>query len=444
MARLRWWRGPAGDRRAGLLVLAGLVGFVGAVYVAVVLGGGALIGQTGSPHVGLSVLATAIVAMGFEPVRARLERLATRVVHGGRPSPYEVLSRFADDVAGSYPDEELPGRMAKVLAEGTGAQWAQVWLVVHGRLTLAATWPPGAAADETTPAPEDSRGPRSHEVRHAGELLGVLRLRTSEDRQLTPVEERLFAGLAAQSGLVLRGARLRAELAERLAELSVRAEELRLSRRRLVDMQADERRRLERDIHDGAQQHLVALTVNLRLAQTLVQRAPERATAVISAQREAAALTIETLLSLARGIYPRSLREEGLTAALEAAAGTSALPVRVTATGVGRYPAPVEAAVYFCCLEALQNAAKHSGARHVDVRLHGDGRGLTATVQDDGSGMEDARVTGGAGLSNMRDRIDAVGGTLTVDSQPGHGVSVRAWVPAALVPAPRSDRAVPR
>ncbi|HSK55585.1 MAG TPA: sensor histidine kinase [Jiangellales bacterium] len=442
MARLRWWRGSARDRRAGLLVLAGLVGFVGVVYVTVVLGGGALIGQTRSPHVGLSVLATAIVALGFEPVRARLDRLATRVVHGGRPSPYEVLSRFSDDVIGSYPSEELPGRMAKVLAEGTGAEWAQVWLVVHGRLALAATWPRGVDA-ETPPAPEDPPGLRSHEVRHAGELLGVLRLRTSEGRPLTPVEERLFAGLAAQSGLVLRGARLRAELAERLAELSVRAEELRLSRRRLVDMQDDERRRLERDIHDGAQQHLVALTVNLRLAQTLVQRAPERAAAVISAQRDAAGLTIETLLSLARGIYPRSLREEGVTAALEAVVGTSALPVEVTATGVGRYPAPVEAAVYFCCLEALQNAAKHSGARHVDVRLHGDDHGLTATVQDDGRGMDGARFAGGAGLSNMRDRIDAVGGTLTVESQPGRGVTVRARVPAALVPAPRSHGTVP-
>jgi signal transduction histidine kinase len=438
VARLRWWRGSARDRRVGLLVLAGLVGFVGVVYVTVVLGGGALIGQTRSPNVGLSVLATAIVALGFEPVRARLDRLATRVVHGGRPSPYEVLSRFSDDVTGSYPSEELPRRMAKVLAEGTGAEWAQVWLVVHGRLALAATWPRSLGADEPPPAAEDPPGLRSHEVRHAGELLGVLRLRTSEGRPLTPVEERLFAGLAAQSGLVLRGARLRAELAERLAELSVRAEELRLSRRRLVDMQDDERRRLERDIHDGAQQHLVALTVNLRLAQTLVQRAPQRAAAVIGAQRDAAGLTIETLLSLARGIYPRSLREKGVTAALQAVVGTSALPVEVTATGVGRYPAPVEAAVYFCCLEALQNAAKHSGARHVDVRLHGDDHGLTATVQDDGRGMDGARAAGGAGLSNMKDRIDSVGGTLTVDSQPGRGVTVRAWVPAALVPAART------
>jgi len=159
---------------------------------------------------------------------------------------------------------------------------------------------------------------------------------------------------------------------------------------------------------------------------------------VISAQRDAAGLTIETLLSLARGIYPRSLREEGVTAALQAVVGTSALPMEVTATGVGRYPAPVEAAVYFCCLEALQNAAKHSGARHVDVRLHGDDHGLAATVRDDGRGMDGSRVAGGAGLSNMRDRIDAVGGTLTVESQPGRGVTVRAWVPAALVPAART------
>ena len=278
MGRLSRFRRSRADRQAGLLVLAGLAIFVGGVYVVVVLGGGMLIGRTSSPSLALSVLATAIVALAFEPVQSRLERLAADLVRGGKPSPYDVLSRFSETVTGSYASEELPARMAKVLADGTGAEWAQVWLSVNDQLTLAAIWPPDAdTSDDTPPGAHEPAGRRALEVRQAGELLGVLRLQERERQPLTPVEERLFAGLAAQAGLVLHGARLRAELSLRLDELSARAEELRVSRERLVDTQDAERKRLERDIHDGAQQHLVALAVNLRLAQTLARRSPERA-----------------------------------------------------------------------------------------------------------------------------------------------------------------------
>ena len=257
---------------AAALVLAGLAGFVLLVYVVVVLGGGVLIGHTTSPDVTLSVLATAVVALAFGPVQARLEALASRAVHGGQPSPYDVLARFSQNVS-SHPTEELPTRMARVLADGTGAAWTQVWLVVGDRTTLAATWPPDAtrepAAGEPAPTDDAVPGRRSRQVRQGGELLGVLVVQEREHVPLTSVEERLFAGLASQAGLVLRGARLRAELESRLVELTARAGELSASRQRMVDAQDAERRRLERDIHDGAQQHLVALAVNLRLAETL-------------------------------------------------------------------------------------------------------------------------------------------------------------------------------
>jgi signal transduction histidine kinase len=439
------WRSRR-ERRAALLVMGGLLGFVVSVYVVIVLGGGVLIGHTDSPQVGLSVLATAVVALGFGRVQERLERLATRVVHDGRPSPYDVLSRFAGNVTGSYANEELPPRMAMVLAEGTGAEWAQVWLHVQGRLTLAATWPPDTSA-VLTPPPELSLrakavadGPagdaaaggdrlRWLPVRHRGELLGVLRLREREREPLTPVEERLFFGLAAQAGLVLRGARLRAELAARLVELVARAQELRESRERLVDTQDDERRRLERDIHDGAQQHLVALAVNLRLAQTLAERAPERAGAVLAAQVEAAQETIETLTDLSRGIYPRLLGEEGLVPALRAAASNSPVPVQVYAEGLARYPAGIEAAAYFCCLEALQNAAKHSGASRVALRLRDRDGVIELEVADDGKGFDPLVVGTGVGMASMRDRLDSVGGSLTVTAAAGAGVAVRGRIP---------------
>jgi signal transduction histidine kinase len=410
------------------------------VYVVVVLGGGWLIGQTSSPNVGLSVLATAAVALGFEPVQGRLETWANRVVHAGRRSPYDVLTRLADTTAGSIPSEEIPGRMALVLAEGTGAEWTQVWLVVRDQLSLAATWPPSAAAAATADAwdgASDTPGHRSLPVRHAGEMLGVLRLKERDGEPLSAVEERLFAGLADQAGLVLRGARLRAELAQRVDELTLRADELTASRRRLVDTQDEERRRLERDIHDGAQQHLVALAVNLRLAHNLAQRSPERATMVLKEQSQAAEDTIRTLTELSRGIYPRLLTDAGLGAALEAAAKTSPVPVTVSVEP-GRLAAGVEAAAYFCCLEALQNSVKHARAQHVSVHVRTHEGDLLVRVEDDGVGFESATSPSGEGAANMRDRVETVGGRLALTSTPGGGTTVEARIPLRPVPKQRS------
>ena len=186
---------------------------------------------------------------------------------------------------------------------------------------------------------------------------------------LTAVEERLFVGLAAQAGLVLRLVGLRAQLEDRHHELRARTQELEGSRGRVIEAQDAERSRLERDIHDGAQQHLVALAVNLRLAQVVAGRSPERAAEVLAAQADAARLALDTLSSLSRGIYPRMLAEDGLVAALRSGVGASAVPVTVEAEGSGRPPPVLEAALYFCCMEAVQNAAKHSGAARVTVRL---------------------------------------------------------------------------
>jgi signal transduction histidine kinase len=420
-----------------VVVLAGLAAFVVGVYVVVVLGGGALIGRTDSPSLPLSVLATAIVALGFAPVQAALERAATRLGHGGAPTPYDVLSRFSETVTGGYATEELPARISMLLAQGTGAQWAQVWLSVSDHLTLAATWPVDAAADPTPPDPQPDaadttgEGRRALTVRHGGQFLGVLRLQQRPGLPLTAVEERLFSGLAAQAGLVLRLIGLRAELRARHEELLARADELTASRERLIETQDDERRRLERDIHDGAQQHLVALAVNLRLAQTVAARSPERAARLLAQQADAACEAIETLSQLSRGIYPRLLADEGLLPALRSAVATSAIGVTLDAGGVGRLPTPVEAALYFCCMEAVQNAAKHSGATAVTVRLGEDAGRWRLTVTDDGTGFDPAqgRLAGtGTGLANMRDRLDAVGGRLTVGSVPGVGTTVTAVV----------------
>lgn len=415
----------------------GLLGFVAAVYTVVVLGGGALLGVTNSPSLPLSILATVIVALLFARVQSGLEQVAARMGLAGVPTPYEVLSQFSEMVTGGPATAEMPARMAKVLAEGTGAQWAQVWLVVDDALVLGAVWPHGAVGDPHAPSLQaeagegSASGQRTVAVRYGSEVLGVLRLQERPGQALTTVEQRLFAGLAAQSGLVLRQAGLQRELVVRHDELLAQAGELRASRERLIRTQDAERRRLERDMHDGAQQHLVALAVNLRLAQALADHSPDRAADVVASQAAAAVEAITTLSALSRGIYPRLLAHDGLVPALRSAVVASSVPVTLAAGDLGRLPSAVEAALYFCALEAVQNAAKHAGAGQVMVDLGQDSDVWWLRVSDDGAGFDpgDVRDSGaGAGLLNMSDRLSAVGGSVSVTSQHGVGTTVTAVV----------------
>jgi signal transduction histidine kinase len=161
-----------------------------------------------------------------------------------------------------------------------------------------------------------------------------------------------------------------------------------------------------------------------------VERSPERTDQLIAAQRTAATATIETLISLSRGIYPRLLVDEGLAPALRAAISTSPLPVELRASGIGRYSAEVEAAAYFCVLEALQNSTKHSFAGTVRVDLRDVSGLLTAVVADDGAGFDLGTAGSGAGLANMRDRVESLGGTLGIETTRGRGTVVEARLPA--------------
>src|SRR5439155_1944710 len=226
---------------------------------------------------------------------------------------------------------------------------ASVWIRSDGQLVPSATWPA-----EAQPMPPE-QADRVAAVRHQGEELGELGVQKRPGEPVTPVEEKLLTDLAAQAGQVLRNVRLTADLQARLEQISQQAAELRESRQRIVAAQDAERRRLERNIHDGAQQHLVALAVKLRLAATLAKRDPEKARRSIMELKAQTAEALQTLRDLAQGIYPPGLHERGLLDALSAHA-------EVTADGVTRYDPDVEAAVYFCCLEALQNAAKHAHA----------------------------------------------------------------------------------
>ena len=239
-------------------------------------------------------------------------------------------------------------------------------------------------------------------VHHQGEVLGALSLSKRPGESLTPTEDKLVSDLAAQAGLVLRNVGLTEQLIARL-------EDLRASRQRLVSAQDQERRRIERNIHDGAQQQLVALAVKLNLAESLVGRDEDKERALVVQLKAEAQDALENLRDLARGIYPPLLADQGLGAALGAQARRAAIPVTVDADGIGRYPQEVEAAAYFCCLEALQNVAKYSRASHTVIRLSGDERHVGFSVEDDGAGFDVDVAPRGSGLTNMDDRISALG-----------------------------------
>jgi len=412
------------------LVYGALAAFITAVYVGIVVGIGTLIGSGGQPNLALSIVATAVVAVAFQPVRERLQKVANRLVYGKRATPYEVLSQFSERVAESYAASDVLPRMARVLAEGTGAAHAAVWLRSGSMLRQAALWPKGSEPAEPSRMVGDSLPQmvgtdRAVEVRHQGELLGALTVNKRQGESLTPVEEKLLDDLASQAGLVLKNVGL-------TDELLLRLEELRASRQRLVAAQDEERRRLERNLHDGAQQNLVALKVKLGLAEMFVDKDPARAKATLAELKADTDEALETLRDLARGIYPPLLADKGLYAALESQARKATIPVEVQADGIDRYPQDVEAAVYFCCLEALQNVQKYAKATRAIVHLAERDGDLIFEVEDDGKGFDPATAKRGSGMTNMADRLDALGGGVEVDSALGRGTQLRGHVPVLV------------
>lgn len=401
------------------VVFAVLAGFISLLYALVAVGLPVLVvGAEGSSGP-FTFAATILLVLLFQPVRDRARHIADRLVYGKRATPYEVLTEFSDRMAETLSTEDVLPQMAQILGAGAGAERARVWLRVGNELRSAASWPAESGSDaiqirgdELPTFPEE----RAVEVRHQGELLGALSVAMPANDPMNPAKEKLVEDLASQAGLVLRNVGL--------------IEELRASRQRLVKAQDEERRRLERNIHDGAQQQLVALGVKLGLAGRFVEQDPGRAKAMIEELRAEAQGALDDLRDLARGIYPPLLADQGLVAALQAQARKSPVPVRIEADGVARYTQEAEAAVYFCTLEALQNVAKYAQATQVYVRLGEQEGHLTFEVADDGAGFDPAGKGYGTGLQGMADRLSALGGRLSVDSAPGRGTIVRGTVPA--------------
>ncbi|MBW0119560.1 sensor histidine kinase, partial [Pseudonocardia abyssalis] len=254
--------------------------------------------------------------------------------------------------------------------------------------------------------------------------------RTGDADAVTGADERALGEVARRLAIVLRNRALDEALTDTLADLRRANTELRASRARLVSTADAERRRIERDLHDGAQQHLVAIAVGLRLVRDTAEEAGNAADVELLDELDRGVReSISALRDLAHGIYPPLLRDAGLPDALRAAAARSPLAVQVRAADVGRHPEPVEAAVYFCCLEALQNAAKHAPGSEVEIGIGRRDGQLVVEVADTGPGFPAGAAPTGAGLQNMADRLGAVGGSVRWVSAPGVGTTVTATVP---------------
>jgi signal transduction histidine kinase len=386
-----------------------------------------------------------------------LERFANRLVYGERHAPDEVLRTFGSRLSRAIPLDELLLQMVESLRKTLALQAAEVWTGTNGLLERTASVPEQGtghlslnASEEQVVARAGVSGPawvevwmpallpdgddpilRVAPITNSGELLGLIVARRGPgSERFNDEDDRVLTELARQVGLALHNVQLDSALQASLDEVRRQASELQASRARIVAASDQARRQIERNLHDGAQQHLVALAVNVRLARQLADADPEQAKAILDELGGELQDAVQELRELAHGIYPPLLMDQGLTAALRAAAGRSQLDVEIEGDELPRYAADVEAAVYFCCLEALQNAGKYAGeGARVVVHIREDEGKLGFDVVDDGAGFDPASRAGGHGFVNMSDRLGAIGGSLRVDAAPGEGTRIAGSIP---------------
>lgn len=440
----------------------GLVVMVLAVYLIVVVGLGEDV--DGSEHrvLGLSMVAGAVAVALAGAARSRLRDLTRSAAGPVRPSATAALQNFGARMTRSVPMDELLLQLAETLRQTMAPDGAELWTGQDGVLDRTTSVPDhgtgrirlnraelaavtGARVSGTSwasmwmPSLLDPFGSsedvhvRVAPITHMGNLLGLIAVARSEDIGLFGLEDdTLLTDLARQVGLALHNVHLDSALQESLEELRTKNRLLQESRARLVTTADESRRKIERDLHDGAQQRLVALAVKLQLAK-LKSGDPEALGHLLDDLSDEVSQTIGEMRELAHGIYPPLLRDAGLGEALRRAAARSAIPTKADIQTDRRFDPGIEAAVYFCCLEAMQNASKYAGpAAEVTVWVGETADHLVFEIGDDGAGFEPGGVNESHGFVNMRDRLGAHGGELTIESKPGHGTIVRGELPVGV------------
>lgn len=395
------------------VVYAVLAVFVALTYVAIVGGAGLIVG--GRFNLALSVIVTATVAVAFQPVRERVEHLAARLVYGRRGSPYEVLANLTRLTSDAESVDDVLRGVAAAVAQGVGATAVRVALFLPGGINRTGVWPAGAALDPAA---------RRERIGHGDAPIGEVEITLPPGESLGESEERLLAAVATQADMSLRRLRLAAELAERVDELAA-------SRTRMAQAEERGRRQLERDLHDGVQQEVVALIAKLRLARIQIHRDPGQVDATLQEAQGEAGQMLTDLRELARGIHPAVLGSRGLVEAIEAVAARMPIGVSVSADDrvrSTRYSEEIEGAAYFTVTEGLANVLKHSGASEAGVTISAADSVITLQLADNGCGF-DPSGGGYTGLQGLRDRVEAVGGSLRVNSGSG-GTTLAARLPA--------------
>ena len=428
----------------GLLVLG-----AGGVYLLAVVSGAVLVGGAGW----WTVLVLSAAAVLLEPAWALAGRWANRVVFGQNLGPEQAMQTLISGLEQVTPAGELQ-QLVDVTVRATRAVGAELWLQDGAGDVLAATAPVGGPAGEAMAGPTSEAiggAPvlvpgRYWPVVHQDERLGVLTVQLAAGESLPAGDRAMLADLSAHAGLLVHNAVLARQLSQHVRDLTERAAELSASRRRLVAAQDRERRRVERDLHDGAQQSLVAVILGMRSVASPSLSPADRSAALNMVAEQLAETKVE-LAGIAGGQLPAAVRDGGLAGGLVHAADTA----RKTGLRVDlsvAVPEPIDddaaAAVYFCCSEALQNVAKYARARNVSIQVRGEAGRVEFVVTDDGAGFDP--VTGGDSLGGLRgldDRASLLGGRIGVDSAPGRGTRVRGWIPAASAGVPAASAGVP-
>jgi signal transduction histidine kinase len=394
------------------IVFGVLAAFITGIYVAIVVGIGALLGSRDEPNLALSIAATAIVAIAFSPVKERTQRIANRLVYGHRLSPYEVLADLSRTAATVPTPGDVIQAVAHAATLGVNAQGATVTLDVKDEEQVIKTHPEDFV-------PGDGVVSEAQDVIHEGDRLGKISI-YKRAGSLTPQDGKLLDDLSKQAGLVFHNARLALELQARLDEISSQADELELSRSRIVSAADESRRRLEEDITQGPRSNLVSIQRELKDIKELLNDTPDVAATRLEGVTAKANETLDALRELARGIYPPLLADQGIVAALEAHIRKNDLPVSLDPGGAEavRFDESIETTVYFCCVEGLAGATEPG--RTVGLSIWQVGDQLHFSIESAAS--EEARAA-------IRDRVEAVGGAIAVGS---HG-DIEASLPSGIM-----------
>ena len=397
------------------VVVAMLAVFIAVVYIVIVVGIGTLAGNTTSPT--LSIAATVLVAVLFQTVRVRAQRLANRLVYGERATPYEVIAGFSERVADTVSTDLVLPQMAEAAGRGVGAIEASVRVRLPGGLERTERWS-SAGVDVDRAA-----APWTITIGYQGEPVGDLTVTKPANDPVSPAEQSLLRDLGAQAGLALHNVRLTEELGIRLRELDEQAAALRASRERLVTARDAQRRGLQRDIHEGPERQLLDIRQRLHGVDE-----PEELDDLIAHAND----TLDGLRDLARGIFPPLLAEQGIVAALRAhirKVGANATVEEAIGFADRRFDADIEAGGYFCCLQAIQNVIRHANNAPCVVALSLDRDEIAFEIRDDGAGFDVATTPRGMGLQIVQDRVDALEGTLEVTSGRGRGTQIAVRLP---------------